>query len=449
MKLSRVLSLLLVLAALVSLMGTIGFAAEEKTEYTPADTFTVSTDDQRVPYYMGTSHPKVSGAPYYFLKGGGTTSKIEGYSKTSLPTTANLWEATPVYIEQVANGYRMYYMKEENKSYIAITSGGATNNQKDQTDAKNTFTWDAENKVFFQMDTVNGETEPVKYILAITTDSAGDAKTRITAEKWDDYLANESSNVRKIYPVRLFTQKEVGVRDTVSVENTPVVSPEEGKPYFLTFKQGDKGANGTVYYWIGRVVDTTAALFLETTTDNGRAAIVFLEKSGSGWKLTEMLNGQKKYIYLYKKGSDMALGLADEARYATEFRWDDEYCTFIGNYLGTDIFMGVNSELNEDGSVKTPYTKIKPLKTTVLGADHRFPVFLVAVPDSVEVETPPPPETEPPTTAPEETGPVYVPVSPNSQNKMDSNVQIAGFIVSAILMAGGIALVLLDRKKSK
>ena len=78
-----------------------------------------------------------------------------------------------------------------------------------------------------------------------------------------------------------------------------------------------------------------------------------------------------------------------------------------------------------------------------------FPVFLVEVPDSVDVEVPPPPETEPPTTAPEETGPDYVPVAPSNQNKVDPNVQIAGFIVSAILMAGGIALVLLDRKKAK
>lgn len=449
MKRPHIISLLLVLAVFVSLLGTITIAAETKTEYTPADTFTVSTDDQKVPYYMGTSHPGENGGTYYFLKGGGTTSKIEGYDKTSLPTTRNIWESTPVYIEQVAAGYRMYYMKEENKSYIAITSSGATNNQKDQTDGKNTFTWDPENKVFFQMDKVYGESEPVKYILALSTDTGATNKTRITAERWEDYLANDSSSVRKIYPVRLYTQKEVGIRDAVSVDNTPVISPEEGKPYFLTFKQADKGDNGTVYYWNGRVVDTAAALFLETTTNNGKAAIVFLEKYGSDWKLTEMLGGQKKYIYLYKKGSNMALGLVDEARYATAFRWDDEYCTFIGNYLGTDIFMGVNSDLNEDGSVKTPYTKIKPLKTTVLGADHRFPVFLVEVPDSVDVEVPPPPETEPPTTAPEETGPDYVPVAPNNQNKVDPNVQIAGFIVSAILMAGGIALVLLDRKKAK
>lgn len=449
MKRPHIISLLLVIAVFVSLMGTITIAAETKTEYTPADTFTVSTDDQKVPYYMGTSHPGKSGAPYYFLKGGGSTTNIEGYDKASLPTTHNVWESTPVYIEQVAAGYRMYYMKEENKSYIAITTAGATNNQKDQTDSKNTFTWDPENKVFFQMDHVYGESEPVKYILALSTDSGNTAKTRITAERWDDYLANDSSSIRKIYPVRLYTQKEVGIRDEVAVDNVPVMFPEEGMPYFLAMKQGDKGPNGTVYYWNGRVVDSTAALYLESTTNNGNAAVVFLEKSGSGWKLTQMLDGQKKYVYLYKKGTDMALGLVDEAKYATAFRWDEEYCTFIGDYLGTEYFMGVNSDLKEDGSVKTAYTKFKPLKTTVLGADHRFSAFLVAVPDSVDFEVPPPPETEPPTTAPEETGTEYVPVAPNSQNTVDPNVQIAGFIASAILMAGGIALVLLDRKKAK
>ena len=441
MKLTRMISLLLALVMMVSVFGTVAFAAETGTAYEATEEFTVSTDDAQVPYYMGTVYPGDN--QYYFLKGGGSTSKIEGYEKTSLPTTVNVWQSTPIYIEKVDAGYRMYYLKETNKSYIAITSGGVTNNQKDQTDAKNTFTWDEENKVFYQMDKVNGEAQPAKYILAITTDTDGSAKTRFTAERWEDYVANSGS--KKIYPVQLFTPEAVGVRAPVDVDLTPIAEPEEGKPYFLCVNQNDKGENGTVYYWIGTVVDTAAALFYETATDNGKAAIVFLEKGDTGWRLTQMLGGEKKYVYLNKKGSDMALGLIDETKYATEFRWDDAYNTFVADYFGTDIFMGVNTELNPDGTVKTPYTKIKPLKTTVLGEPHRFSSFLVAVPESVQVEAPPPPETEP-ETIPPTTEPLVIPQKPEPTA---SPLQIIGFAAAAVLMVSGIVLLVLDKKKPK
>ena len=445
MKLRRMISLLLVLVLAVSAMGTVAFATGSGTAYEAVASFQVSTDAEQVPYYMGAAQPDEPGKPYYFLKGGGSTSKIDGYDKTSMPTTSKAFESTPIYIEQVDAGYRMYYMKGENKSYLAITSGGVTNNQKDQTDAKNTFTWDDENQVFYQLDKVFGDAEPVKYILAITTEGGGTTKNRITAQRWDDYVAAKDGGT-KIYPVKLYTSEAVGLRQAVEVDTTPVVEPKEGTPYFLCVRQGDKGEGGTVYYWIGRVVDTAAALFLETSTDNGKAAVVYLEASDLGWKMTQMLDGKKQYLYLYRKGSDMALGLVEESKYATEFRWDEEYYTFVADYFGTDIFMGLNSEMNDDGTVKTAYTKFKPLKTTVLGADHRFSAFLVEVPDSVETEAPPPPETEPQTTT-EENGAVEQIPEPSSRPK--NGMYIPGVIVAVILMAGGVALVLIDRKKDQ
>lgn len=444
MKMRRTISLLLTLVLALSSMGTVALAAESDAAYEAEESFQVSTDAAPAPYYMGAAQPDEPGKPYYFLKGGGTTNNIDGYSKSSLPTTSKVWESTPVYIEQVSAGYRMYYMKGENKSYIALTSGGATNNQKDQTDAKNTFTWDAENKVFFQMDTVNGESQPVKYILAITTETDGTTRDRITAQSWADYLASEDSGTKKVYPVRLYTSESVGIRKSVDVDTTPVSAPMEGTPYFLCVRQGDVGENGTLYYWIGRVVDTAAALFLEVTTDNGKAAVVFLESTGTGWKMTQMLDGEKKYLYVYRKGSDMALGLVGEAKYATEFRWDEEYNTLIADYFGTDIFMGVNTDMNDDGTVKTAFTKIKPLKTTVLGLEHRYSSFLVAVPEEVDAEVPPPPETEPtlPTDPGTEGNEVLLP-----QPAAENNTGMIWIIVAAILMAGGIALVVLDVTK--
>lgn len=441
------ISLLLMLALTVTAAGNAVFAAESGTAYEEAESFQISTDDTPVPYILGAGQPNEPGKPYYFLKGGGTTSGIEGYSKTSMPTTKKNFEATPVYIEQVSAGYRMYYWKGENKSYLAITSGGVTNNQQDQTDAKNTFTWDAENKVFFQLDKVYGDKEPVKYVLAITADVDNTAKNRITAERWDDYLAGGTTDGRKIYPVKLFTPEAVGIRSAVEVDTTPVTVPEAGKPYFFCVKQEDKGENGTLYYWVGRVVDTAAALFLETTTNNGNAAIVYLEKANIGWKMTQMLDGEKQYLYLYRKGSDMALGLVKEAKYATEFRWDEEYNTLVADYFGTDIFMGVNTDMNDDGTVKTPYTKFKPLKTTVLGLEHRFASFLIEVPEEVETEAPPAPETEP--EAAGNTGPaddaIPQPKAPGGLGVFG----IVGVIAAVILMAGGVALLILDIRKGR
>lgn len=444
MKLRCMISLLLVLALTVSVMGTVVMAAESGTAYEAAESFKVSTDAAPVPYYMGAAQQGEPGMPYYFLKGGGSTSNIEGYSKTSLPTTGKLYESTPVYIEKVSEGYRIYYMSGENKSYLAVTSGGVTNNQKDPTDAKNTFTWDEENKVFYQMDTVYGEKEPVKYILAIYCDSDGTAQNRITAERWDNYTEPEPTGAR-VYPVRLYTPEAVGIRRAVAVNTAPVTQPEEGTPYFFCVNQEDKGENGTLYYWVGRVVDTVAALFLETTTDNGRAAVVYLEHTGFGWQMTQMLDGQKQYLYLYRKGSDMALGLVNETKYATTFRWDEEYNTLVADYFGTEIFMGVNTDMNDDGTVKTAYTKIKPLKTTVLGQPHRFASFLIQVPEQVETEVPPPPETELTDTAdPEQEGNENLIPPPGTVSKQ---INIVGIIGAVILMVGGIALVILDRKK--
>lgn len=444
MKLKRMVSLLLMLALTVTAVGTSAFAAENETAYEEAQSFQVSTDAAPVPYILGAGQPNEPGKPYYFLKGGGTTSGIEGYTKTSLPTTNKAWESTPVYIEQVSAGYRMYYLKGENKSYLAITSGGVTNNQKDQTDAKNTFTWDAENKVFFQLDKVYGDKEPVKYVLAITADADMTAKNRITAERWEDYLAGQTSDGRKIYPIKVFTPEAVGIRSAVEVDTTPITTPEAGKPYFFCVKQEDKGENGTLYYWVGRVVDTAAALFLETTTNNGNAAIVYLEKAETGWKMTLMLDGEKQYLYLYRKNSDMALGLVKETKYATEFRWDEEYNTLVADYFGTDIFMGVNTDMNEDGTVKTAYTKFKPLKTTVLGAEHRFASFLIAVPEEIETEAPPAPETEPGTGENTEPAGDTIPAP-----KAPGGVSVIGVIAAVVLLAGGIVLVILDIQKGR
>ena len=445
MKLRRMISLLLALVLMASAVGTVSVSAENVTEYKAIESFQVSTDDAPVPYYMGAAQLGESGNPYYFLKGGGSTSKIEGYSKTSLPTTKKVYESTPVYIERVSAGYRLYYMKDENKSYIAVTSGGVTNNQKDQTDDKNTFSWDAENKVFYQMDTVYGEKEPVKYVLAIYADSDGSVYNRITAERWDNYTEPEPTGAR-VYPVSLYEPEAVGIRRPVEVDTTPVTQPAEGTPYFFCVNQEDKGKNGTLYYWVGRVVDTAAALFLEVTTDNGRATVVYLENTGTGWKMTQMLDGKKQYLYLYRKGSDMALGLVDEAKYATDFQWNEEYNTLVADYFGTEIFMGVNTDMNEDGTVKTPYTKIKPLKTTVLGQPHRFASFLIAVPEGVEAEVPPRTETEAESaTDPEqEVDEDQIPAPKTGSGK----INIVGLIAAAILMAGGVTLVILDKKKN-
>lgn len=443
MKLRRIIAVLLVLVIAVSAITTVSFAAEDSKEYEAAESFVVSTDDAQVPYYMGTAQPGEAGSPYYFLKGGGSTAKREGYEKTSMPTTKKVYEATPIYIEQVSEGYRFYYMAGENKSYIAITSNGVTNNQKDQTDAKNTFTWDAENKVFYQMDKVYGEKEPVKYVLAIYCDSDGTTYNRITAERWDNFTEPEPTGAR-VYPVKLYTPAAVGIRQAVEVDTTPITQPEEGKPYFFCVNQEDKGENGTLYYWIGRVVDTAAALFLETTTDNGRAAIVYLEKTGTGWKMTHMLDGEKQYLYLYRKGSDMALGNVDEAKYATAFRWDEDYNTLVADYFGTDIFMGVNTDMNDDGTVKTPYTKIKPLKTTVLGQPHRFASFLIAVPDSVETEAPPPPEAEGSDAVDTDGNEMDIPAP---ASRLPRSISVVGIIGAAVLMAGGVVMIAIDKKK--
>ena len=441
MKLRRIISMLLVLVIAVSAITTVSFAAEGSKEYEEAESFLVSTDDAQVPYYLGAAQPGEAGSPYYFLKGGGSTAKRDGYEKTSMPTTKKPYEATPIYIEQVSEGYRFYYMAGENKSYIAITSNGVTNNQKDQTDAKNTFTWDEENKVFYQMDTVYGEKEPVKYVLALYYDSDGTAYNRITAERWDNFTEPEPTGAR-VLPVKLYTPEALGIRRHVEVDTTPITQPEEGTPYFFCVNQEDKGENGTLYYWIGRVVDTAAALFLETSTDNGRAAIVYLEQTSTGWRMTHMLDGEKQYLYLYRKGSDMALGNVAEAKYATSFRWDEDYNTFVADYFGTDIFMGVNTDLEDDGSVKTPYTKIKPLKTTVLGQPHRFASFLIAVPDSIETEVPP--REEDASAETEDTNNIDIP-APSS--KLPNSISVIGVVAAAVLMVGGVVMIVIDKKK--
>ena len=443
MKLRRMLSLLLALVLMASAVGTISVSAENSTEYQAIESFQVSTDNAPVPYYMGAQQMGEAGSPYYFLKGGGATSNIDGYNKTSMPTTSKVYESTPVYIERVKEGYRLYYMKEENRSYIAVTSNGVTNNQKDQTDDKNTFQWDDVNKVFYQMDTVYGEKEPVKYVLAIYYDSNGLAQNRITAERWDNYTEPEPTGAR-VYPVKLYTPETVGVRGAVEVDTTPITQPAEGTPYFFCVSQADKGENGTLYYWVGRVVDTAAALFLETTTDNGRAAVVYLESVGTEWRMTQMLDGKKQYLYLYRKGSDMALGLVEEAKYATNFRWNNEYNTLIADYFGTEIFMGVNTSLNDDGTVNTPYTKIKPLKTTVLGEPHRYPAFLIAVPDEVKTEVPPRSDADTDNDLEQEVNEELIPPPKHTNGQ----ISVVGLIAAAILMAGGAVLVVLDKKKN-
>ena len=444
MKLKRAISFFLMLVLAVSLLSTVIFAAEEKV-YTPIDSFQVSTDTEQVPYYMAVCQPTEEGKPYYFLKGGASTAPVGLYDKYSLPTTKSVYESTPVYIEQVANGYRMYYLKSGVRSYIAITGVGASNNQKDQTDAKNTFSWDEENKVFYQMDTVLGDAEPTKYILAITTEADGTNKDRITAQRWDDYVAAKEG-AATIYPVRLYTPEGVGLRQSVEVDKSPVVVPKAGVPYFLAVNQKDVN---TMYYWIGSVVDTTAALYLETNADNGKATIVFLEEYKKGYIITQMRDGKKQFLYIYRKGADMALGIVDDVIYASVFEWNEEYNTFVVDYLGTKYFMGVNTAMNDDGTVKTAYTKLKPIKTTSISKDHVFTSCLIALPESVEVEVPPAEPTVPVETesAEDQTGGhnnIPEPAAPKT-----STTNMTGLLVAVVLLVAGVTLLIVDNKKVK
>lgn len=248
-----------------------------------------------------------------------------------------------------------------------------------------------------------------------------------------------------------------------------ITEPAENTPYYFCVTQGDK--SNTRYHYFGYVVDSAAALYLDTAKEVKQAIPMFLHKVEGGWQLFQVLDGQIEFIYLYKKGSNIALGKTTDPSAATVYTWNSEYNTLLTDFEGATYFMGVNSAV-KDGEVTTKYTKIKAIKVSKLGQDHNFASYFVSVPEGVEVPEIPeipepttPPETDPPATEPSETDPPATnppetdppkteateptATEPSGSDSTPGNqLPIGAIIAVAVLLLGGVAMIILGRKKT-
>ncbi len=292
------------------------------------------------------------------------TGNMSGYY---LETTTNPFEAVDIIPEEAENGYYLYFVKDEVKTYIDIIEREGEEN-KGKVNVKLmeapscVFTWNSELKTFIT-NVAGGEWYLGCYKTYETISASATS-----------YINADNADVSQ-FPARLAT-----------VNIAPVVAnePKEDTVYKLHVSQNEETVGKKLYF-----TGNMSGYYLETTTNPAAAVNIHVEATEGGYHIY-FLNGEAKtYIDIVERDGEENKGkvnikLADEP--SCVYTWNSELKTFITNVAGGEWYLGC---------YKT-YETISASATSYINADNadvsQFPARLAVVEgfmeDPVVEETP-------------------------------------------------------------
>ena len=352
------------------------------------------------------------------------TGEMNGYY---FATTEAHTEAVDVYVETVSGGYRLYFKKGGEKTYIEMarveSNGSMHNNVIFTTTPTKTLKWNADIQSFTCELDVDGEKTNFYFgtYNSYNTFSASDV-SRVTG---DNAGALDTTN----FVAHLATMKEVAVaptepttpatNPTQAPTQKPTAAPTEPVPGTPVYGEAGKPSTGVAYKWavdtganegVLAFIGTTANkdYYLSTSTTMTDGVDVFVESVTGGYRMYFMDGNTKTYIDIYQNGTYVNARLTTEP--TAVYTWNTDFNTFVADIGGTPYYLGTYTS----SSTGATYTTLSASKLSYMNADNvnitQFPARFYAQTGTVEPQpTTPAPETRPttaptqePTTAPTE-----------------------------------------------
>lgn len=262
-----------------------------------------------------------------------------------LGTTENVDEAVDMYAEVVDGGYKLYFVKDGTKTYIALktyqnSKGYDTAGVKLVTDAAEApvFTYNAELYIFV---TPYLDTE---YYLGSYKEFATISVSKTSFI--DSSNAGTSQFQARFYSLQEVVDKPDPEPPTPSGELTVVEQPEVGVAYKFGLYHG--GLDATVYFngLNYESKGTSYPGYLAFTEDKAEAVDVYLEavEGAEGhYRMYFLREGEKVYIRTYPRDGDTTKGTMELTTTVPEedYTYDAEYKTLIyTSTTGEKFYLG-------------------------------------------------------------------------------------------------------------
>ena len=300
------------------------------------------------------------------------TGEMSGYY---LATSENPFDAVDVFVEDVEDGQRFYFMAGEVKTYIDIVPRGEDNPGKVNvilTEAPTcVYTWDAERKTY-------------------TTTVDGNDWYLGTYNTYNTISASATSYIEDVTKIG-DSQFPAGFC-TVNIVASQVAEPAVGTAYKYAIVQNNLGQT---LYFTGEM----SGYYLGTSVNPAEGVNVFVETAEGGVRLYFMKGETKTYIDIVPRGEDnpgkVNVVLTEEP--TCVFNWDAERKTYTTTVDGNDWYLGTYNTYNTISASATSYiedvTKIGDSQFpaglyTVEGFMDKEPVFETEEDEQPEEETP-------------------------------------------------------------
>lgn len=357
-----------------------------------------SAPEAGVPFYLGATQQDVENAPTYFFKGTWAPTKYQ-----NMDVAQNMALAAPVYAEEAAGGYKLYFDDNGTKTYLIIanlTVSGSTGvfvqpvtNGEDAS----IFTWNESYHTF--QTTVEGKGD---YYIGNYTDNGTNytklqallvsglgREGRFPAKLYSgEYDANPHEHIYGQWvtvtaPTHLSDQGRderacqiCGRTEerftTLSAEDFAAITkaPATDVPFYLGATQLQI-ENTPTYFFKGAWAPTKYQN-MDVTTQMESAKPMYAEAVNGGYKLYFDNDGVKTYLMIAKMTVSESEGVyvqpVTDAKKASVFMWNQKYGTFQTHVAGKgDYYIGLYS------TETIQYTKLQALLVSGLGRDDRHP----------------------------------------------------------------------------
>ena len=389
------------------------------------------------------------------------TGEMNGYY---FATTENHEEAVDVFVERVSGGYRLYFMKDGEKTYIEMARSGTHNNVIFTTEPAKTLKWNADiNSYTCDLD-VDGEITTFYFGTYGTYSTFSASKiSYVTGDNADtmdetNFVAHLATMVETEAPVEpttpATTPATTPTTPATTPSTTPATQPTEPAPGTPTYELIGQPSTGVAYKWAVDTGDAEGVLafigttankdyYLSTSATMAEGVDVYVEAVTGGYRMYFMAGTTKTYIDIYQNGTYVNARLTEEP--TAVYTWNSTYNTFVADIGGTPYYLGTYTS----SSTGATYTTLSASKLSYMNESNvnvtQFPARFYELTGSVEPQPTTPTQaptvapTEEPTVAPTEE-PTVAPTEPAPGMTMQEIVDAAYELESGASMSETVTL---------
>jgi len=256
-------------------------------------------------------------------------------------TTENAEEAADVYFEAVADGYRLYVLKDGVKNYLEIVQSGTYTNVVFTTEPTKTLKWNAE------IASVTCDVDGTDYYYGAYKTYVTFSASKISYVTGENASTFDESNfVAHFYEIEeeLPTEPSTAPTEPSTEPTEPSTEPTEPSvsDAYITEPVVDKAYKMRVNQKLaGKTLYLTGEMngFYYATTENAEeAADVYFEAVADGYRLYVLKDGVKNYLEIVQNGTYTNVVFTTEP--TKTLKWNAEIASVTCDVDGTDYYYG-------------------------------------------------------------------------------------------------------------